>query len=152
LGLFADVPFHGGGAGASGGASRLPDAQAMLDAPLQARLVVPRRALAWLPAPIRPSGVRGDLDLALDVSGTARAPPVRPEGHALGLEGTEERATPVDVDLTGDYDAAVARLNAVVQRKGRAVLGGDVVLSFPFAQLHDEHRRGAPRWKADAAL
>jgi translocation and assembly module TamB len=73
------------------------------DAPLSAKLVVPRRAVAALPPAFGLQRIGGDLELDVDVSGTAAAPQVVASGHAYDLEVSRKIGLR-SADLSAVYD------------------------------------------------
>jgi translocation and assembly module TamB len=123
----------------------------VLEAPLNARLVVPPRRLDQLPPVLGLSTARGEIAGDIDASGTALDPrihlDVRARQAKLPSMPAEAKA---DGDMKLDYDGRVAEFSAKLGSGGKAM--ADVGARFE-ARLRDfiEARPNAePAWNASA--
>lgn len=93
--------------------------QALMQAPFTARVHVPPRALERLPAPIRPTAIRGTLALDVEASGTLTRPKVKTRGTLVRFGPATERQDPrgLDIMLDAEYDQSGG--NVWVQADGR---------------------------------
>jgi translocation and assembly module TamB len=111
-------------------------ARLVRDAPIDARIVVPRRSLDALPAALGEPPVTGAVELAAEVRGTARAPKIQlvAKGTDLLPRAAAACLTRLDVETKLDYDGekAVARITAA--HGGHEILAADAAVKVSAAQ------------------
>ena len=111
-GTFASLSFD----------SRLPVSD-VRTAPVSAHLVLPRRALSEMPRIIGQIPLDGDVELALDLRGTASDPQVDMKARGWSLRASRDsRTRPYDADIAATYDGERGDVQA------RAFRGNDVLL------------------------
>jgi translocation and assembly module TamB len=92
-------------------------------APLSAKVVIPKRALADMPALTGVRTMAGTVEAELSLTGTALEPRLVVEAHARGVRApTLANKLASDVDLTVGYDGEKADLVATASAESRRVL------------------------------
>jgi len=96
-------------------------ASAFQQAPFQAELKVPSRALEQLPATIRPNDIEGELALDLNAEGTLNEPRVRAHATLARFTPASERKrrAHLDVDLDAEYAPAGGRIEVKANRTAK---------------------------------
>ncbi len=128
-------------------------ASRMLHVPFTARVAIPSRSIDELPDMMRFDGASGTADLTVTVEGTALDPRVTMRGGLHAFRLTHGRkSTPLEAELTGTYDGAVA--DAAVRVTNPAASGAKGQLLDATAHLDakiaDFVERGAAAWEASA--
>ena len=105
--------------------------------PITARVDVPKRDIAALPAMFLPGplrGIRGEVAGSMKASGTVALPNIelRAEAHAIA-PAYALAGGPFDGMFEGEYDGQVARAQARVSRGNQAVLDAQAQVNLPVA-------------------
>ena len=128
-------------------------ASRMLHVPFTAKVAVPSRSIGDLPDMMRFDGASGTADLTVTVEGTALEPRVTTRGGLHAFRLTQGRkSTPLEAELTGTYDGAVA--DAALRVSTPAPSGAKEQLldatGHLDAKIADFIERGAAAWQASA--
>jgi autotransporter translocation and assembly factor TamB len=110
-----------------------PDAAPALvrEAPLEARITVPRRSLDALPPALGKLPVRGEVELVATLAGTMLAPrlALTARGSNLVLRDAASCPQPTEVETTLAYDGRVADVHLAASREGHAIVAADGVVA-----------------------
>ena len=106
------------------------------EVPLEARLAVPRRSLGALPPALGELPVAGEVELAVDLRGTARAPHLvlTAKGTNLRPKTASPTARRAEVTATAAYDGHQADVRVVVHGDGRDLGSAGVIVTASAAQ------------------
>ena len=116
--------------------------------PVEAKIVIPHRSLDDLPAALGASPVKGEVELAVDVSGTAKAPKVHVamKGQKMQPREATRKQKPFDVDVVADYDGKKADVTIDASREGKKVIAAKANADMLVASL----LKGSADWQASA--
>jgi translocation and assembly module TamB len=128
-------------------------AERMLRVPFSARVAMPARSLDQLPDMLRLDGASGMADLTVSVEGTGVDPRVTMQGGMHSVRLTRGRKTaPIEAELTGKYDGAVADAAVHVTSATSTAAKDDLLdaTAHANARIRDIVERGAAAWDASA--
>jgi translocation and assembly module TamB len=134
--------------------ARPGDAAALLKAtPVKARIAVPERSLADLPAMVGKLPVTGRAALEIDATGTMRAPRVTFHARTVNIrDANKKNAIPVSADTELTYDGETARLQLVATRPEGKVIEADSALKVRITDVLDHKGNDPLPWEASAAV
>ncbi|APR81349.1 Hypothetical protein A7982_06696 [Minicystis rosea] len=106
------------------------------EAPIEARIDVPRRSLDRLPPALGQIPLHGDVELAAVLRGTARDPRliVNAWGTSLFVLGTSRCVRPLDVEASLGYDGRRAEARLTATDGGREVMTADALVHASASQ------------------